>query len=75
MALEGVHGTRTEGMRDDLPLAAMLLAVAYVEDTWDAGDEGLVVDAECWLERSRGDPCYQCHSLLQKSISVSIHRV
>jgi hypothetical protein len=63
VALESVHGTRTEGMRDDLPLAAMLLAVAYVEDTWDAGDEGLVVDASLRSEKSRGNLCCQCHSL------------
>jgi hypothetical protein len=75
VALKGVHGTRTEGMRDDLSLAAVLLAVAYVEDTWDAGDEGLVVDAGCWLERSCGDPCCQCHSLFQETISVSINSV
>ena len=57
MALEGVHGTRTESMRDDLSFAAMLLAVTYVEDTWDAGYEGLVVDAGFWLDEDSSGSC------------------
>ena len=52
MALESVDGAGTEGMRNDLSLAAMLLAVSYVEDAWDAGDEGLVIDAVLRSEKS-----------------------
>jgi hypothetical protein len=60
-------------MRDDLSFAAMLLAVTYIEDTWDARDEGLVVDAGFWLDEDCSGSC--CHSLFQETISVSINSV
>jgi hypothetical protein len=40
-----MHGARTKGVRDDLSLAAMLYAVAHVEDSRNTGDKGFVVDA------------------------------
>jgi hypothetical protein len=60
-------------MRDDLPFAAMLSAVTYVEHTWDTGDKSLVVDAGFWLDEDCSGSC--CHSLFEKSISVSINSV
>jgi len=45
VAFEGVDGTGTEGVRDDLAFAAVLCAVTHVENAWDTGDESLVVDA------------------------------
>lgn len=57
MALEGVHGAGTESMRNDLSLATMLLAVAYIEDAWNTGDKGLVIDAGSRSEKSCGDSC------------------
>jgi hypothetical protein len=73
VALEGVYGARTEGVRDDLSLAAMLCAVAHVEDTRYAGDKGFVVDAGMRSDEACGGLCH--HSLFQKPISMSIHRV
>jgi hypothetical protein len=73
VAFEGVYSARTEGMRDDLSFAAMLCAVAHVEDTRYAGDKSFVVDAGLRLEDGCGGSCH--HSLLQESISMSIHGV
>jgi hypothetical protein len=73
VTFESVYGAGTEGVRDDLSLAAMLCSISYVEDAWDAGDESLVVNAGLQLEEGCGRSC--CHSLFQESIPVSIYRV
>jgi hypothetical protein len=73
VALEGVDGAGTEGVRDDLSLAAMLRTVAHVEDTWDTGDKCFVVDAGLRSDEDCGDSSH--HSLFQKSIAMSVHGV
>lgn len=71
MALERVDGAGAEGVSDDLSLATMLCAVAHVEDTWDARDKGLVVDAGLWSEDG-GSESSNGFLLFQESVPVSI---
>jgi hypothetical protein len=60
-------------VRDYLSFAAMLCAVAHVEDTRYAGDKGFVVDAGLRSDEACSGSCH--HSLFQESISMSIQRV